>query len=75
MARSFAGGWSVRSSRTLGQALAMDSSARPGTLRKIPSLETSGIPRRKAVAAIQRSASCSCWASAWPAASPQSARS
>jgi len=60
-------------SRWFGQAGA-DSSARSGTPRKILSSETSGTPRRMAVAAIQRSALCSRWASAWPAAS-QSARS
>lgn len=38
---------------------ASDSSVRPGTALKIVSLETSGIPRRIAVAAIQRSALCS----------------
>ncbi len=33
------------------------SSCRPGASRKIPSLETRGMPSRMAVAAIQRSAS------------------
>lgn len=53
---------------------ASDSSVGPGTALKIVSLETSGIPRRIAVAAILRSALCSRFARAWPIAA-QSARS
>lgn len=47
------------------------SSSRPGVFSKTPSLETRGTPRRSAVAAIHRSASCSRWQRAcpmrWPA--------
>jgi hypothetical protein len=48
------------------RGFAADSSTSPGTLRKMPSLETSGTPRRIAVAATQRSALCSRWLRAWP---------
>lgn len=41
-------------------------SARPGVSSKMPSLETRGMPRRSAVAAIHRSASCSRWQRACP---------
>src|SRR4029453_3429153 len=43
-----------------------DSSWSPGVPSKTRSLDTSGMPRRSAVAAIQRSASCSRWPRAWP---------
>jgi hypothetical protein len=48
-------GGSLRS-RSAAAVYVSDSSARPGTALKMVSLETSGIPSRIAVAAIQRSA-------------------
>lgn len=51
-----------------GPFYASDSSMRLGTALKMVSLETSGIPSRIAVAAIQRSALCSRCERAWPVA-------
>jgi hypothetical protein len=47
---------------------------RAGTFAKMPSLDTSGIPSRRAVAATHRSASCWRWASACPMRSQSTRR-
>ena len=59
---------------TRGQPWA-DPRLRPGAPSKMRSLDTSGMPRRTAVAAIQRSASCSRCPRAWPARSEATRRS
>jgi len=48
-----------RGGLTMGRHPRAVSSTRPGVLSKTPSFDTSGMPSRMAVAAIQRSASCS----------------
>jgi hypothetical protein len=50
------------------------SSWSPGVAWKMPSLDTNGTPSRRAVAAIQRSASCSRWLRAWPMRSQSTRR-
>ena len=56
------------------QGLVAVSRRSPGVLWKMPSLETSGTPRRRAVAATERSASCSRWLRAWPMRSQSTRR-
>lgn len=62
---SFAGVWqSSRARKSVRpQATVTDSTVSPGTPLKIPSFETSGRPRRSAVAATHRSASWCRWLS------------